>query len=536
MQPKPTRHLRTRCLALAGVALASFLSIASASAEMVYRVATMGEPKTLDPHGVSGTWENIIVGDQFMGLLTDDAAAHPIPGAAESWTVSDDGLVYTFKLRDHKWSDGQPVTADDFVFSFQRILDPALAAEYASLLYPIKNAEAINSGKITDKTQLGVKALDSKTLEITLEGPTGYFLELLTHYTAFPVPKHVVEKLGTDWIKPGNFVSNGPYKVIEWTPHAQVVAVKNPEFYDAANVKIDKVIYYPDEDRNAVTKRFRAGEIDFQDDFASEQIDFLRKELPAETRIAPYIGTYYYVTNFNRKPFDDERVRKALSMAIERDAITDKVLKTGEVPAYGVVPPGTGGEWVGYEPDWKALPYAERVAMAKALLADAGYGPDNPLKVELAYNTSENHKRIAVAIQSMWKALGVQAELVNREVKVHYDTLKQNDFDVARAAWVADYNDPQNFLYLLETRTGVQNYGRYSNPEFDKLMTDQGLTKDQAARMAMMKDAEEIAMGQNAWLPIYYYVSKALVSQKLEGYVDNAKHTHRARWMSIKEG
>jgi oligopeptide transport system substrate-binding protein len=293
------------------------------------------------------------------------------------------------------------------------------------------------------------------------------------------------------------------------------------------------VIYYPDEDRNEVTKRFRAGEIDYQDDFASEQIDFLKRELPKETHIFPYLGTYYYVINEKRKPFDDENVRRALTLAVNREAITDKVLKTGELPAYGVVPPKTGGSWQPYQPDWASLPYPDRVAKAKDLLKTAGYGPDNPLKLELSYNTSENHKRIAVAVQSMWKQIGVQAELVNREVKVHYDALKQNSFDIARAAWVADYNDPQNFLYLLETRTGVQNYGRYSNPEFDKLMIDQGMTKDQSSRMQMMQQAEKIAMGEDAWVPIYYYVSKALVSQKLQGYVDNAKHIHRSRWISI---
>jgi oligopeptide transport system substrate-binding protein len=522
-------------LAASAVALSVLAPTAPARAEMVYRVATMGEPKTLDPHGVSGTWENYVVGDQFMGLLTDAADATPIPGAAESWTISDDGLTYTFKIRDHTWSDGVPVTADDFVYSFQRILDPKLAAEYASLLYPIKNAEGLNSGKITDPSQLGVKALDPKTLEITLEGPTGYFLELLTHYTAWPVPKHAIEKFGADWIKPGNFVGNGPFTITEWTPNAQIVAVKNPKFYDAANVKLDKVIYYPDEDRNAVTKRFRAGEIDLADDFASEQIDFLKRELPNETRITPYLGTYYYTVNVKRKPFDDPRVRRALSLAIERDAITDKVLKTGEVPAYGVVPPGTGSWGDGYRPEWASMGYQERVAEAKALLAQAGFGPDNPLKLELSYNTSENHKRIAVAIQSMWKQLGVQAELVNREVKVHYDLLQENQFDIARAAWVADYNDPQNFLYLLETRTGVQNYGRYSNPEYDALMMAQGQERDPKARLDMMKQAERIAMTEDAWLPIHYYVSKVLLSQKVEGYVDNTKQVHRSRWVSIKE-
>ena len=221
-------------------------------------------------------------------------------------------------------------------------------------------------------------------------------------------------------------------------------------------------------------------------------------------------------------------------MAIERPAITDKVLKTGELPAYGVVPPKTGEYGDPYVPDWANLPLAERQAMARELLAEAGYGPDNPLKVTLSYNTSENHKRIAVAAQAMWKAIGVQAELVNREIKVHYDELKQHNFDVARAAWVADYNDPQNFLYLLETRTGPNNYGQFSNPEFDELMMEQAASRDQAERMDLMHKAEKIAIDADAWIPIYYYVSKALVSPKLQGYVDNTKHTHRSRWISLE--
>ena len=530
--------MRRRTLAALFAASALSLGLLSTSsparAEMVYRMATMGEPKSLDPHVVSGTWENYIVGDAFMGLLTDAADATPIPGAAESWTISDDGLTYTFKLRDHKWSDGTPVKAEDFIYSWRRLLDPATAAEYASIMYPVKNAEKINSGEIKDLTQLGVRAIDDKTLEVTLENPTGYFLELLTHYTSFPVPKHVIDKYGADWVKPGNIVGNGAFRIIEWTPNSRVVAEKNPEFYDAANVKVDQVIYYPDEDRNEVTKRFRAGEIDYVDDFASEQIDFLKQNLPNETRIFPYLGTYYYPINLKKPPFDNPKVRRALTMAIERPAITDKVLKTGELPAYGVVPPKTGQYGDPYVPDWASLPLAERQQMARDLLKEAGFDADNPLKVTLSYNTSENHKRIAVAAQAMWKAIGVQTELVNREVKVHYDELKQNNFDVARAAWVADYNDPQNFLYLLETRTGPNNYGRFSNPEFDELMMEQAASRDQAERMQLMHKAEKIAIDADAWIPIYYYVSKALVSPKVQGYVDNTKHTHRTRWISLE--
>ena len=295
------------------------------------------------------------------------------------------------------------------------------------------------------------------------------------------------------------------------------------------------MIYYPDEDRNAVTKRFRAGEIDYADDFASEQIDFLRRELPEETRIYPYLGTYYYPINVKtaavRQPegaaraVDGDRPRGDHRQGAQDRRAARLRRGAAEAPATTASPTSPNG------PSCRSK---ERQAMARQLLQEAGFGPDNPLKFTLSYNTSENHKRIAVAAQAMWKAIGVQAELVNREVKVHYDELKQHNFDIARAAWVADYNDPQNFLYLLETRTGPNNYGQYSNPEFDRLMMEQAANRDQAKRMELMHQAEKIAIDDDAWIPIYYYVSKALVSPKLQGYVDNTKHTHRSRWMSLE--
>ena len=513
-------------------ALLAFGATAQAQ-EDVLRVANVGEPKTLDPHFVSGTWENRIVGDLFMGLLTEAPDASPVAGMADSWEISEDGLTYTFTLGDHVWSDGTPVTAEDFVYSMRRILNPELAAEYASLLYVIEGAEAVNTGQ-AEPGALGVTALDDKTLQIKLVGPAPYFLEQLTHYTAFPVPPHVVEEHGNDWIKAENIVSNGPYVLNEWVPNAQVVLDKNPEFYDADNVAIEQVIYYPQEDRSAVQKRFQAGEIDIAKDFDSGQIDWLKENLPEQTKIAPYLGIYYYVFNTNREPFSDPRVRQALSMAIYREALTDKVLKTGEIPAYSFVPPGSGNYASGPAyVDWKDLPYAQKLERAKALLAEAGYGPDNPLELELSYNTSENHKRIAIAIQSMWKALGVETNLFNREVKVHYDKLKENDFDVARAAWIADYNDAQNFLYLLETRSGPQNYGRYDNARFNELMETAATTADLGARSELMSEAEAIAMNDQPVAPIYYYVSKNLVSDDVAGWMPNTKDIQRTRWLSL---
>lgn len=497
------------------------------------RVATMGEPASLDPHKVSGTWENYIVGDMFIGLTTEDPKASAIPGVAESWTVSEDGKTYTFKLRPSNWSDGTPLTAHDFVYSLQRILLPETAAEYASLLYIIEGAEGINTGKAGAET-LAAKAIDDLTLEIKLTGPAPYFLEMLTHYTAYPVPKHVIDKVGKDWTKPENMVVNGPYKLVEWLPNTHVKLTRNDKFYDNGSVTLDDLTFYTQEDRAAVQKRFRAGEIDVAMDFASDQIDWLKENMPEETHIAPYLGVYYYPINSSVEPFTDVRVRQALSMAINREAITDKVLKTGELPAYSFVPPGVSRYETPSEVEWKSMAYGDRVKKAKELLAEAGYTADKPLEFTLKYNTSENHKRIAVAVASMWKAIGVKTELYNAEVKVHYADLKQGNFQVARAGWIADYNDAQNFLYLLEKRTGPNNYGRYDNEEYNNLMLQAEVTADLEKRAEMMMKAESLAMNDQPVIPIYHYVSKNLVAKKVVGFVDNAKDIHRWRYISLK--
>jgi oligopeptide transport system substrate-binding protein len=517
---------------LATVLMLGVSGVALAAGEL--RIANSGEPDTLDPHHVEGVWENRIIGDMFLGLTTEAADGSVIPGAAESWQVSDDGTVYTFKLRDHAWADGTPVTADDFVFALQRILDPAEAAEYASLLYTIKNAKPLNEGALEGMDQLGVQALDPRTLEVTLESPTPYFIEQLTHYTAFPLPRHKVEELGDDWIKPGNIVGNGPYTVVEWLPNTHVKAEKNEAFYDAANVSIDTVVFYPAEERNAATKQFRAGEIDVQYDFASEQIDWLKANLPDATRIAPWLGIYYYAINTRNAPFDDQRVRQALAMAIDRAALTDKVLRTGELPAYSFVPPGTGNYGEPAYVGWQDTPYQERVAQAKDLMAEAGFAPDNPLKLQLRYNTSENHKKIAIAVAAMWKQLGVATELFNSEVKVHYNDVQEGNFEIARAGWIADYNDAQNFLYLMDSSTGVLNYAGYASDEFDRLMAEASATADLEARADLLRQAEAIAMADMPNIPIYYYVSKNLVAPHVQGWVDNTKDIHRTRWLSVE--
>lgn len=494
-----------------------------------------GDPTSLDPQKISGDWENRIDGDIFEGLVTEDPKDNPIPGQAASWTISPDQKVYTFKLRDGiKWSDGQPVTAEDFVFAFQRLMDPKTAAQYAYLQYTIKNAEKINKGEIKDPTQLGVKAIDDKTLEITLENPTPYFLNALMHYTAYPLPKHVVEAKGDAWVKIENIVTNGPYKPVEWVPGSHVSNVKNDQYYDAKDVKIDKVNFYTLEDQAAALKRYRAGEFDILTSFPADQYDWIQKNLPGQAHVVPFLGTYYYVLNATKPPFNDKRIRQALSMAVNREVIGPKILGTGELPMYSWVPPGTANYGEPAYVSWKDEPYKQKVEEAKKLLKDAGFGPDHPLKAQLRYNTNDNHKRIAVAIAAMWKPLGVDIELYNTETKVHYDEMQRGEVQIGRAGWLADYNDPINFLNLLST--GVEmNYGRWSNPEYDALIKQGNEEIDLKKRAEIYKKAEQLALDDSAAIPIYYYVSQNIVAPKVEGFVDNIQDIHRTRWLSIKE-
>lgn len=501
----------------------------------VINIHNGADPSSLDPHKITGDWENRIVGDMFEGLVTEDTLAEPIPGQAISWTVSDDSLVYTFTLRDGiSWSDGTPVTAKDFVFALQRLMDPATGADYAYLQYPIKNAEAINAGDIEDVSQLGVVAIDDKTLEITLESPTAYFIGALTHYTAYPLPQHTLEEHGDDWVKVDNIVTNGPYRPTDWVPGSHVTTEKNPEYYDTESLAIDGAKFFVLEDESAAFKRYRSGEFDIMTEFPTDQFEWMQENLPGQAQVAPFAGLYYYVMNNNKPPFDNADVRKALSMSVNREVIGPQILGTGEIPAYSWVPPGMANYGDPYEVDWKDMPYGDKVAMAKELLAGAGYTSDNPLELQLRYNTNENHKRIAVAIAAMWKPLGIDVELYNTETKVHYDELSRGVLDVARAGWLADYNDADNFLNLLKS-TVQYNYGRYTNTDYDALINEANALTDIEARAALLKQAEKLAMDESAAIPIYYYLSRNVVSPKVSGFENNAFDIHRTRWLSLSE-
>ncbi|HMI97144.1 MAG TPA: peptide ABC transporter substrate-binding protein [Micropepsaceae bacterium] len=507
---------------------------AAAPGEMVLNRGNAAEPLSLDPHHAQGNWEINIIGDLMVGLTTEDADGNPIPGAAERWEESEDGITWTFHLRNHLWSDGQPVTAQDFVFAWRRMLDPKTASNYAYFFYPIKNAEPVNTGKMPGNA-LGVRAPDDKTLIVELEHPVPFLLQFMMHVTTYPLPRHVVEPKGDAWTKPGSYVSNGPYTLTEWNPNDHVTLVKNPKFYDSANVKIDRAIFYPTTDYEAALKRLRAGELDIQDRMPSQQIGWLRANMPEVLHLNPVLNTEYLVVNQTRKPFEDPRVREALSLAVDRQTIVSKISKVGEVPAYNIVPPGIANYPGGVFLSFKSMPFPERLKRAQELMRQAGYGPDNLLRTSLMIRSAATTaRRVPVAVQQMWKQIYVDAQILQLDASIFYNRIQTGDFDVANPAWGADYNDASNFLDLLRTGNS-NNYGHYHNAEFDRLLDQAGVELDLTKRGQLLAQAEDQALKDNAWIPINFWVAGALVRPYIEGWKDTVSDTHRTRWLSIDE-
>jgi oligopeptide transport system substrate-binding protein len=507
------------------------MTATGAFAETVFNRGNSADPESLDPHKTSTTYEANIMRDLFMGLMVHNAKAELEPGAAESFTQSEDGKTYTFKLRTGAlWSDGTPVTADDFVFSWQRVVDPATAAEYAYMLAPVVGAEDITAGKMK-VADLGVKALDANTFQVTLNAPTPYFLEMLTHQATYAVSKANVAANPTDFTKPGKLVSNGAYKLAEFVPNDHIKVVKNNKFYDAANVQIDTVNYIPTEDRSTAMKRFEAGELDSNDDIPTEQLNELKTKFGAQVHLGPYLGTYYYAFKVDKAPWDNPKLRHAISMAIDRDLLAEQVWKNTMVPAYSFVPPGISG----YETkttDYAEMSQLDREDAAKKILSELGYGPDKPLKMEIRYNTSENHKNTAVAIQEQLKPLGIEVSLLNTDTKTHYGFLEQHgDFDIARAGWIADYKDPGNFLDLCKTKVG-NNYAGYTNPDYDALLAA-AASAPAAERMKKLSEAEAMGVARDLCVvPLLFYGFHTVVSDRIKGWQDNVMDVHATRYLS----
>lgn len=508
----------------------------AAAAQTLHR-GNGAEPETLDPHKSTGVPEAHIGRDMFEGLVAETQDGKLIPGVAEKWEVSPDGLTYTFTLRaDAKWSDGKPLTAEDVAWSHRRLLDPATASKYAFMLWPLKNGEKFTKGEIKDGTQVGVEARDARTLVLTLERPTPYIIGLLAHKSTYPVPRHAIEAHGDRWTRPGNAVGNGAFKLTEWTPQSHITLAKNDAYHDAKNVALKEVRYYPTTDLAAELRRYRAGELDITYQMPPDQIDWIKKNLAAEAKIAPYFGTYYYAFNLTTAPFKgNAKLRQALNLAVDRDTLVEKVTRAGEVAAWTWVPP-QAANYTGPKLPEQAMSQAERDALARKLFAEAGYGPGKPLEVEVLYNTLDLHRRIAVAIAAMWdEKLGVKTRLVNQEWKVYLDMGAQKQFQMYRAGWIGDYNDAWSFLELLKSDVGPQNRWGYNNPAYDEIMRRSAATVDLTERARILGEAERMVLANTPMIPIYHYVSKALVKPHVKGWQMNVMDVHPSRYISIQK-
>jgi len=518
-------YLTTILVALLALALAACgereRDVDLAAQEGILLLGNGSEPKSIDPHLVTGVTENTIIQSMIEGLISyhpsDDT--EPYPGIAESWESNDDFTVWTFKLRDNaKWTNGDPVVASDFVYSWQRILSPALGAEYAEMLYVVENAVAFHQGEISDFSQVGVKALDDQTLEVTLKGSTPHFLSMLKHYSFYPVNPRAVEEHGgmTDrqsgWSTVENFVGNGPFKIKEWNTNNFLEVERNPDYWDAANVGLNGIRFFPIENLNTEHTAFQGGRLHVTYEVPADRIPRLREEGDSSLTIDPYLGSYFYRLNVTREPFNDPRVREALSLSIDRNLIVERVSQGGQTPATGFVPDGISGyatsEAVSYDPE-----------RAKQLLAEAGY-PDGEgfPPAEILINTSENHRKIAEAIQAMWREkLGIEIGIFNQEWKVYLDSQSSLEYDVSRSGWIADYVHPMTFLEIFTAGNGNNDTG-WENAEYDSLIRRAQTARTEEQRTALMQQAEAILLEELPIVPIYWYTRPRMIDPRVQGW------------------
>jgi len=503
------------------------------SPTQVFRKNNGTEPGTLDPHRAEGVPASNVLRDLFEGLVMEDPSGAYISGAAESWSLSEDAKTYVFKMRENgKWSNGDVVTAEDFVYGLRRSVDPATLSNYSSMLYPIKNARDIVLGKRSSET-LGVRANGPTTLIIELEEPTPYFLSLLTHSTTYATHRPSVEKFGARFTRPGNLVGNGAFKLEEWRVQSHIKLVRNTEYWDNKNTTLEEVYYYPIDDVNSSFKRYRAQELDFTETVLAEQLPWIRQCLPGDLKISPYFGSYYYGFNNTQPPFKNKpKLRTALSMAVDRSVITDIILGAGQIPAYSLVP--SVKTFKAVPANWSQWTQEQRNQEAQRLYSEAGFSKEKPLEVEILYNTSDNHKRIALAIAAMWKqSLGVKTTLRNQEWKVFLETrrLKQGT-QVYRAGWIGDYDDPYTFSQLLHSENEMNHPG-YSSEEYDELINLAATKNAGESRLDVLRQAEKAMLEDMPIIPIYFYVSQHLIKPQVSGLEGNVMDHHYSKYVRI---
>jgi oligopeptide transport system substrate-binding protein len=477
-----------------------------------------GEPASLDPGEATDTFSFEVIRDLYEGLATELPDGTVVPGVASSWTVSAAGTQYTFQLRsDAKWSNGMRVRARDFVEAWRRVVDPKRASPVADTLRPVAGAAAIILGRLPPSS-LGVTAARDDLLIVDLERPAPYFPQLLTHSATFPVYSEESAKSHNA----NNWISNGPYTLLNWTPGSNLTLRRNSWYWDSANVRISNVVYFPIPDENAEYRQYRAGQLDITQSVPSSALNSLRAERPNELFISPYLATAYYALNLHSPYFASNlNLRKSLALAIDRRALESSILPFGQKPAYGFVPPGTW-DYDSQSWEWRELSDSERISESRRLYALAGYSTGKPVRFRLLFNSNNSIKQVAIAIASMWKqTLGVDTELIDEEYRVFLNSRRDTSkWDVARLGWTADYNDAANFLDTLRSRS-PNNDARYARQEFNDLLDRAAETVDQSERRQLLQDAEKTMLSDYPILPIYFLSSKRLIRPYVRGAMPN---------------
>lgn len=491
------------------------------------------EPETLDPQIARSDSSGAILRDLYEGLTRLGPDGQVIAGAASSWDVSADGRTYTFHLRpEARWSNGDPLTAHDYVFSMRRLVDPETAAAFAFFLSPLINAPEIIAGD-RPAADLAVIALDEHTLEIRLRVPTPYLPGVLTHPANFPVHRSSLSRHGRAFTRPGNLVSNGAYVLAEAVTGSHYSLEKNRKYWDAENTAIAKVVYHQVVNQNAELARFRAGELDITYTVPNNQFALAAENYPDQLKVSPQLTTYYYGFNLRRAPFAGQRgLRRALSMVVDRRLLAGSILTAGQEPAYGWVPPGVAN-YTAIEPEWAGWTMAQRLAEARRLYRAAGYSAARPLKIEIRYNSADIHRNIAVAIASIWnETLGVQASQLNVEFQVLLQDMRNGNADVFRSSWIADYDDAYTFLEILRTDAAA-NFVGYANPDYDDLLGQAAATPDADQRRVLLQQAEAVMLEDQPLMPIYFYVNKRMVGSRVEGWQSNSLNIHYSQDLSL---
>ncbi len=457
-----------------------------------------------------------------------------MPALAHDWSVSEDGLIYTWHLREGlEWSDGTPFTAADFVYSFRRLFDPETTSPFASLLYPIAGAQAVNSGMI-DPSDLGVRAEDDLTLVMELKHPTPYLPQILIH-RGLPVPRHVVETAGPRWARPDTIVGNGAFILKEWIPQTHVRLEPNPRFFDAASVSLDALYFHPTENLGTAIDRFRTGEIDVVPSIPRERLDWIEQNIPDALMVHESLGVEYLVFNVNRPPFDDLRVRQALSMAIDRRVMAQSFLKGSETEAYSLVHPDVMGPLGSYHPLVLQGSSAARLERAQELLNELGFDWNNPIKVQLRYNNQDIIAATTDMVTRMWGRLFIETELIGSDALTLYSDTRNGNFEIARAGWYPEAVDPSTYLYLLKSTSGPMNQSGYNNPEYDALLDRADRTVNVDERLGAYREAEILAGKDQPLAPLFYYAFRNLVSPKVQGWQIHSRNTHPGRFLSVIE-